>query len=485
MKITLENFGPIKHFEFDTEDDFTLIFGKNNTGKSYAISAIYLVLKNIANVNHYNLLNPLSNFSQELREILLDSQEKDDIKKEIEHLLKDTISAFLEKNINNSFLNTFGSIENLENVFSNKHLSIKLETEFFKVEIRIYDKKMRIKNIEICREKITSAQYKEKKHPTDNGREIYFYIPENANDRIIFDDDGSRAFIFEKIGELTNEISQYIKGFYYLPASRSGLYQALSSFGQIVASLSLMRMYTNQKIELPSISEPVSDYFLGLSNIDNSKQKEKNKISDITSKIEDEILNGKVEFDKETKKIIFRPNNTSLSLDLSYCSSMVSEISPIVSYLRDVVNSPENYGDRNILDPHEDMISYLTEMHIRGKYTNLVKKSLVFIEEPEAHLHPEIQVKLLEQFAELAKNDVKFVITTHSNYMFNKFNNLVISGDIDPEKSKALLFKETPEGSESITMPIDEFGVDDQNFVKTAENLYNEKLDLIEKIGQE
>jgi predicted ATPase len=47
MKIQLKNFGPIEFFEFDTKTQMHFIFGENNIGKSYAISAVYLILKNL------------------------------------------------------------------------------------------------------------------------------------------------------------------------------------------------------------------------------------------------------------------------------------------------------------------------------------------------------------------------------------------------------------------------------------------------------
>ena len=49
MNIQLNNLGPIKEFNFDLSKDLTIIFGKNNIGKSYAISAIYLILKSFSN----------------------------------------------------------------------------------------------------------------------------------------------------------------------------------------------------------------------------------------------------------------------------------------------------------------------------------------------------------------------------------------------------------------------------------------------------
>ncbi len=51
MKITIENFGPIHHCEFDLDKDFHLIVGENNVGKSYAVKIIYIILKSANNLN--------------------------------------------------------------------------------------------------------------------------------------------------------------------------------------------------------------------------------------------------------------------------------------------------------------------------------------------------------------------------------------------------------------------------------------------------
>ena len=51
MKITIDNFGPIHHCEFDLEKDFHLIVGENNVGKSYAITIIYIIVKSALNID--------------------------------------------------------------------------------------------------------------------------------------------------------------------------------------------------------------------------------------------------------------------------------------------------------------------------------------------------------------------------------------------------------------------------------------------------
>src|SRR6218665_1906412 len=54
MKIAINNLGPIKRFEFDLSKDINVLFGKNNVGKSYAITAVYLLIKNLLNQNFRN-----------------------------------------------------------------------------------------------------------------------------------------------------------------------------------------------------------------------------------------------------------------------------------------------------------------------------------------------------------------------------------------------------------------------------------------------
>jgi len=47
MTIIIKNFGPIKEFSFGLSKDLIMIYGENNIGKSYAISLVYLILKNL------------------------------------------------------------------------------------------------------------------------------------------------------------------------------------------------------------------------------------------------------------------------------------------------------------------------------------------------------------------------------------------------------------------------------------------------------
>ena len=71
---------------------------------------------------------------------------------------------------------------------------------------------------------------------------------------------------------------------------------------------------------------------------------------------------------------------------------------------------------------------------------------LLVIDEPEANLHPENQVKLLEILAILVNLGVKVLLTTHSPYLMAHLNNLIL-GDPDPaisrRQKKFLYLKDT------------------------------------------
>jgi len=52
----------------------------------------------------------------------------------------------------------------------------------------------------------------------------------------------------------------------------------------------------------------------------------------------------------------------------------------------------------------------------------LKKGSVLYWEEPEVHLHPEWQLRMIELFVELMNAGVKIVFSTHSPYMCDYLN---------------------------------------------------------------
>ena len=84
---------------------------------------------------------------------------------------------------------------------------------------------------------------------------------------------------------------------------------------------------------------------------------------------------------------------------LNQASSMVSELAPLVLFLRGVVN------------PGDTLI----------------------IEEPEAHLHPGAQADMAVILARLVRAGVRVIITTHSDWMLQEIGNLALEGLLEEE----------------------------------------------------
>lgn len=140
---------------------------------------------------------------------------------------------------------------------------------------------------------------------------------------------------------------------------------------------------------------------------------------------------------------------------------MVSELAPVVLYLRHVVRP----GD------------------------------VLIIEEPEAHLHPAMQVEFTRQLAAAVRAGVRVIVTTHSEWILEELANLVrtsglseaerkdISGGIALESDEvgAWLFqpKKRPKGSVVRKISLDEeSGTSAAGYDDVAAALHNRWADI-------
>jgi AAA ATPase domain/Protein of unknown function (DUF3696) len=88
---------------------------------------------------------------------------------------------------------------------------------------------------------------------------------------------------------------------------------------------------------------------------------------------------------------------------------------------------------------------------------------LVLIEQPELHLHPDLQRLLADFFTVLSKSQARFLIETHSEYLVTRLRLLAAKNEIAPG-DLSLLFAEKRSGSRGggevkyIQVPIDSLG---------------------------
>jgi len=185
----------------------------------------------------------------------------------------------------------------------------------------------------------------------------------------------------------------------YLPASRTGYLQTY----KILANKAVLSNYTKEETDSKDTLSIMVRFFI--TQLNTNTTFEENKFSKF---IEDFIINGKVNIYKDNSDIDFELSDGT-KIDLNYLSSTVSELIPLVVFLK------------------------------RG----LIKAGgLVVIEEPEAHLSFKNQ-KLIAKFVVLLmQNNIKVLITTHSDFFIYEINNLIIKNTILKNREKLHLEKD-------------------------------------------
>jgi predicted ATPase len=479
MKVKIENFGPVKEFTFDTQKKFHLIVGDNNVGKSYVLTVFYFIVKSLLEFGSLRPLNRRVYFyefgdeeEEAPKEEILDFKNliRDKKSRSINtsafyhHLAKDFLQHSVAEDFSKKVKSSYFEHNSISNSFSDSNIakvSVDLGSVSFTLEGNIDE--FKVTNIKFDHGVILRYS-KQNRNATIIGKDLVIYASTTEDtDSII---NKMKVICVRRLVQSLSDAVENILDIDYLPASRSGLYQALSAFGQIIAELSKSRSFLTSKIELPGISGQLSDYFIRLTNIV-AIDRNVHKFESLARNIESDVLNGRIEFDFDEKKLFYRPNGTSLRLDISSTSSMVSETAPIVAYIRHVIAwNTEEPSIRN-------------RVRRRTKSTPIDFKKILIVEEPEAHLHPANQIKMTRFYAELAQLGVSVIMTSHSNYVFNKASNLVIEGVLPSKDVQCDLFHMEDKGSVGTSQLVDDFGINDENFGDASEDLINERMELL------
>ncbi len=273
---------------------------------------------------------------------------------------------------------------------------------------------------------------------------------------------------FDDIFALLSEYRRCEQKAYYLPAARSGIMQS----HRVIAS-SLVARSTRvglEASEIPTLSGVVADFieklilYEGRARLRKSTEPD-DGISHIADVLEDDLLNGQIIIKPSPAgypEFRYRPQETKQDISLTRSSSMVSELAPLVLFIRGLVR------------PGDTLI----------------------IEEPEAHLHPAAQVEMAKTIARLVRAGVRVLVTTHSDYMLQEIGNLVRVGML---KEKNALKKETNDwllpdevGAWHFQkdQPVKEIqfdhivGIEPEDYEDVAESLYNRWAGLQNRIEE-
>ncbi|GMU90698.1 MAG: hypothetical protein AMXMBFR49_29030 [Chlorobiota bacterium] len=419
-----------------------MIYGKNNIGKSYAISIVYMVLKAMPHFSSRGKLEQFVDYS--LAQI--DSTQPPSV------VFAGLISRLFELEFVRKFqdllISSYGSIEKTENKFNPAMRGfIEIKTNSLKL---IYTPQSAINGVFLADE-------------SDDQFEVNY----SDQDKVLLDSllpDQFRDFTILHFAKFLNEVNLYRQSINYLPAVRSGIYLGYINFGSMVASLNQYQsQFKDNRFSLPNTTIPVSDYFMKLTEARFATPSV--QFLDIIKSLEEDILGGSVIMDKDSGRISHYSFALKEVFDLAEVSSMVSELSIIVAYIKYVIR---DYGIFDLSKQEPEFIFGV--------------RPLLFIEEPEAHLHPEAQIKLMNSLSSLSNLGVHVIITTHSDYMLDCLGNIILGGGIGSKEVASKLMIKSKTGSiVSRKMAAKPYGIEDHNFLGATEKLFNERIELNEK----
>ena len=289
------------------------------------------------------------------------------------------------------------------------------------------------------------------------------------------DEEGLNFSAWKLLEELTDHIRPQLFGpldfpAFYLPAGRTGVMHA---HNVVVSALieSAAMIGLRPAARTPMLSGVLADFLEQLIELDRSPYRGRGPRHDLGSPIEQTILGGSVGVDKSEAigypHFTYRPEGWKDSLSLMNASSMVSELAPVVLYLRHMV------GPGNVL----------------------------IVEEPESHLHPAMQVEFTHQLAALVHAGIRVIVTTHSEWVLEELANIVRRSGLpvaerektasrkialEPDRVGAWLFQPMgrPRGSVVKEIRLDDTGLYPSGFDDVAAALHNDWADLASRIGE-
>ena len=393
LKLTVSNFGPIAKADIDLRP-LTVFVGPSNTGKSYLAILIYglhgffggyiggsrhfgsrlidyILHSRIKEQQLFDADN-LTSLADWIRDVLAQEEAKSPSDGTSIQLPNFIVSMF--RSLFSNLSNFSGSlVEEIERSFGTKYTELirhgnregaKITLCFKPFEYELLLKRSKPKGAVISISEETplhiNPHTEEMEHvlaeirealntPKDRGgRDVEYLIRELSS-----------LVLFDVVSPLNNAA-------HYLPADRTGVMHA---HRVVVASLIKQASHAGLQHDTPwpALSGVLADFLerlVGLSDLPMVRHNKRN----LAASLEQQLLKGEIHSkDSETGYPMFsyRPHGWQADLPLMNASSMVSELAPVVLYLRHFVQP----GD------------------------------VLIIEEPESHLHPAMQVEFIRQLA--------------------------------------------------------------------------------------
>ena len=472
--IAFRNFGPIAHAEVDLKP-LTILIGSNNTGKSYLALAIYALSQAISGTQHpgfgpmrsrgwprpvrldknsvrrWTRLSGDSTSSRfEVERVISGKAALRELPHKVREWMRSQSTTWandLSRDLDYELQRCFGSSPNQLGRRGQ-------QTERANFELRIRDASTGLEwDIRCENDELVTAKWE----PDLSQASIKLSESRFQMSNLDLEDPEVVSFV------LTSTYSEFLlRGYstpsHYLPASRSGILQGHKTLANLIVGRASRAWIESMEVErLPGV---ITDLVQALLVLDRGKPAQ-GRIKTIVEFLESNVVAGTVDIVKQMEYPELKCQNNAGEFHLHQVSSTVSEIAPMVLYLKYLVRTGH----------------------------------LFILEEPESHLDPANQRLLARAIAMLVNAGVRVLVTTHSDIVLNQINNLMQVSDLEsrrrlrmgykasevlrPSDVSAYVFQPDADGTQVCELPIDsDEGISTESFDSVHQALYDEAINM-------
>ena len=488
VRISTENFGPIASSSIDLRP-LTVFVGPSNTGKTYLATLIYALHKILPDFSLLPVMyNHLHHFLQDLGDTKTSTGDAyswkvvlQDIVEKLETKGRRFMFADLPEPVRERWQIVLTEPELLGESLATelgRSFGIQSVSELVRLSTNSNSAQLSLNVSEGCQSLWNFDMKVSASGINTDGR---------LQDMVLFPDGGAvpNRWGYRKFRELIKKtVEEFFNEFlysatwndrrsetHYLPAARSGIMQS----HRVIAS-SLVANATRVGLDpfpaLPTFSGVTADFMQQLIHYEDERSADE-LMKNLADALEREVLEGKIRGNTALAggipDFVYQPRKTEENIRLTRASSMVTELAPVVLLLRNAI--------------------------ARG--------DMLIIDEPEAHLHPEMQVEFTRFLASVVRSGVRIVMTTHSEWVLEELANLVQASKLTKTQRKeingsdialnenevgAWLFqpKKRPKGSVVEEIPLNrESGTFAAGYDKVAVDVYNRWTEISSRTDED
>jgi AAA15 family ATPase/GTPase len=487
VKLHIEDFGPFEKVDLELRP-LTIFIGKNSTGKSMLLYLLWALSS--ASLEFYKGLE--NEHIVKIAERVIKRVESGETPREdFEALVRAVYENMLAKAINKALENRFkaafgGKLKELVRIRKERAV-IEIRNTCGKIKLSIAEK-VNVEEIDLCLEDLL--------------KKTKIIVKKTGSLNVSYEDIIERSYRITSISDilevieslfryhLSDEFDEYLLANMaaMLPDSRAGVARTVMKFPHILPdNISLGEFI--ERMEALEADKEYIDLYYSLAELKGEPELKKIEFEIVPYESVKPLLNelgilslevvpvGKEALGKRELYDIYVRMWSGKIVPLALAPSGIREMVTGILALTMIV------GIREYFHPYARPMFLLN----------------IFIEEPEAHLHPKAQKMLARIIARAVNTKSKrVIITTHSDYLLSALNNHILLSRLPPERLRGLGYSEKEaipseyvaayltriDGDKAVVerLEISEDGIPEDEFAKVSEELLGERSRIYSEI---